>query len=89
MKNYRLISLLPIFAKIFERIIYYRIFEYLIKNDQIAEKLSGFQPGDSCINQLLSITHDIYKSLDHGFEVEGMFLDISKAIDKVWHAGLI
>ena len=84
LKNYRLISLLPIFAKIFERIIYYRIFEY-----QIAEKLSGFQPGDSCINQLLSITHDIYKSLDHGFEVEGVFLDISKAIDKVWHAGLI
>ena len=84
MKNYRLISLLPIFAKIFERIIYYRIFEY-----QIAEKLSGFQPGDSCINQLLSVTHDIYKSLDHGFEVEGVFLDISKAIDKVWHAGLI
>ena len=46
-------------------------------------------PGDSCINQLLSITHDIYQSFDNGFEVRGVFLDISKAFDKVWHKGLI
>ena len=42
-----------------------------------------------CINQLLSITHDIYQSFDNGFEVRGVFLDISKAVDKVWHKGLI
>ena len=39
--------------------------------------------------QLLSITHDIYQSSDNGFEVRGVFLDISKAFDKVWHKGLI
>ena len=44
----------------------------------------GFKPGDSCINQLLSITHEIYKSFDDGLEVRGVFLDISKAFDKVW-----
>ena len=89
MKNYGPVSSLPICAKFFERRIYRRIFEYLIKNHLITENQSGFKPGDSCINQLLSITHDIYKSLDDGSKVKGEFLDISKAFNKVWHEGLI
>ena len=60
LKNHRPVSLFPIYAKIFERIIYNRIFEYLIENNLITEIQSGFKPGDSCINQLLSITQDIY-----------------------------
>ena len=35
------------------------------------------------------MTHDIYQSLDQGYEVHGVFLDISKAFHKVWHKGLI
>ena len=50
---------------------------------------SGFKGGDSCINQFLSIPHEIYKSFDEGFEVCGVFLDISKAFDRVWHDDLI
>ena len=46
-------------TKIFKRIIYNRIFEYLIKNNLIAKNQFGFKPRDSCINQLLPITHDI------------------------------
>ena len=45
-------------------------------------------PGDSCINQVLSITHEIYSSFDDGFEVRSIFMDISKAFDKVWHKAL-
>ena len=37
----------------------------------------------------MSITHDIYQSLNQGYEVRGVFLDISKTFDKVWHKGLI
>ena len=59
LKNYRPISLLPIFGKIFERIIYNNIFEYLTTNKLISDNQSGFKPGDSFINQLLSITHEI------------------------------
>ena len=89
LKNYRPISLLPIFGKNFERIIYNNIFEYLTTNKLISDNQSGFKPGDSCVNQLLSITHEIYHSLDNGLEVRGVSLDISKAFDKVWDEGLI
>ena len=88
-KNYRPVSLLPICSKIFERIIYDNMLKYFFDNNLITPKQSGFRPGDSYINQLLSITHDIFTSFDNGLEVRRVFLDISKAFDKVWHDGLI
>ena len=47
-------------------------------------------PGDSCATQLLSITHEIYKSFDYNPSVgiTGVFWDIPKALDKVCHDGL-
>ena len=87
--KYRPISLLPICSKIFERLIFNEMFGFFIENDLISQHQSGFKPGDSCINQLLSITHEIYQSFDEGFDVRSVFLDISKAFDKVWHNGLI
>ena len=62
---------------------------FFIENELISPNQLGFKPGDSCINQLLAITHEIYKSFDDGFKVRGVFLDISKAFNKVWHEGLI
>ena len=89
MENDRPVSLLPIGGKIFERLICNSLFEFFIANELISSNQAGFKPGDSCINQLLSITHEIYKSFDDGYEVRGVFLYISKAFDKVWHNGLI
>ena len=65
------------------------MFEFFIRNDLISQNQSGFKPGDSCINQLLAITHEIYKSFDACLDVRAVFLDISKAFDKVWHQGLL
>ena len=52
---------------------------------------SGFRSNDSCVNQLLSIVHNLYKDFDaySPFETCGVFLDMSKAFDKIWHQGLI
>ena len=65
------------------------MFIYFIENNLISENQSGLKPGDSCINQLLAITHEIFSSFDDNYEVRGVFLDISKAFDKVWHEGII
>ena len=89
LKNYRPISLLPICGKIFEKLIFNEMSNFFIENESISPNQSRFKPGDSCINQLLTIAHEIYKSFDDGFEVRGVFLGISKAFDKVWHEGLI
>ena len=89
LKSYRPVSLLPICGAIFERLIYNSLFEYFIENDLISPNQSGFKPGDSCTHQLISIMHEICRSFDDGFEVRGVFLDISKAFDKVSHNSLI
>ena len=62
---------------------------FFLENKLTTSHQSGFKPGDSCINQLLSITYQIYKSFDHRFELRSVFLDISKAFDKVWHDRVI
>ena len=59
-----------------------------LQNEQLLNpNQSGFRPSDSCINQLLSITHEIFQSFDATLplEVRLFFLDISRAIDKAWH----
>ena len=83
MENYRPISLLPVCGKTLERLIYNKMFGFFTKNELISQNQSGFKPGDSCISQVLCITHDIYQSLDDGLETRDVFLDISKAFDKV------
>ena len=65
------------------------MFGFFLNKGLISANQSGFKPGDSCINQLLSITHNICKSFDDGYEVRGVFLDMSKTFDKVWQDGLI
>ena len=65
------------------------MFNFFIEKKLISPNQSGFKPGNSCINQLLSITHEIHESFDVGFEVRSVFLNISKAFDKVWHGGII
>ena len=58
-KNYRPVSVLPTFRKIFGRLIYKEINSFFVENDLISPNQSVFKQGDFGINQLLSITHDI------------------------------
>ena len=90
-KNYRPISLLPICGKILEKIIFSSLYNYLNGNGLITKNQSGFRPGDSTINQLLFLVNEIHEAFDDPkcLEVRAIFLDISKAFDKVWHEGLI
>ena len=84
LKNYRPIYLLPICGKFPERFFSNSMFEFFIQNNLITPKQSCFKTGGSCI-QLISITHELRKSFDDGYEVRCVFLDISKAFDNVWY----
>ena len=90
-RNYRPISLFPTFGKIFEKLLFYDIYEHLSVNCALNDQQSGFCPGDSTINQLLAITHNIYSGFDKVScrDTRAAFIDFSKAFDKIWHAGLL
>ena len=83
------LSSLPICGTIIERLIFNKMFNYFFINKLISKNQSGFQPGDSCINQLWSITHKIFTSFNNGLEVRSVFSEIPRAFDKVRHDGLI
>ena len=67
------------------------MFEKIIFSTVLYPHQSGFRSSDSCQSQLLFIVHDIYSSFDQSptLEVRANFFNISKALDKVWHEGLI
>ena len=50
---------------------------------------SGFKPLDSAMNQLIMVTHNIHQALENKQDVCMVYLDISKAFDRVWHIGLL
>ena len=90
-ENYRPISLLPICGKLFEKIIFNGLYSYLNTNNLITLNQSGFRPGDSTTNQLIYLLNAIHEAFNDPkcLEVRSVFLDISKAFDKVWHDGLL
>ena len=83
-KNYRLISLLSIFKKLFERLVFNALFNIVVQKKLFTPCQSGFIPSDSCVSQLLSATHEIYRSFDchPPTDIRDTFLDISKAFTK-------
>ena len=82
--NYRPISFLPILSKIIEKITFETLYSYFINNNLLVNCQSGFIKGDSCVSQLLSITHTIHKNLDANpsLDTKGIFLGMAKAFDK-------
>ena len=62
-----------------------------MENNLLNRTQSGFKPNDPCINQPISITFSIFSAFDAypSLEVRGVFLDLSKAFDRVWYEGLL
>ena len=87
--NYRPVSLLSILAKVFEKIVFKYMFNHFRDHFLISIWQSGFLPGSSTITQLTEIYHQFCKAVSDGKEIRVVFLDISKAFDRVWHKGLL
>lgn len=87
--NYRPISLLPVFSKIFEKLIHARVTSFLDKHDVIYHKQYGFRKRHSTIHALNTAVTQVLHSLNNNHTVFGVFLDFSKAFDTIKHEILL
>ena len=89
--DYRGISLLSCLGKLAERVIKNRLYSFLESKKLLIDEQSGFRTNRGTSDNLLFMTQKIQERLNkhNGSKVCGIFFDISKAFDKVWHAGLI
>ena len=71
-KNYCPVCLLEICTKVFERIRFDIMLKKFLDNNLISPKQSRLRLGDSCVNQLLLVTHDIFTSFENSLEVRGV-----------------
>ena len=87
--NYRPISVIPIVAKVFERIVYEQLYAYLEEHDILRQNQSGFRANHSTATALLEATDSWAYNIDNG-KINGViFLDLKKAFDPVDHQILL
>ena len=87
--NYRPISILPTLSKVSETVIHNRLLRHLLSNNIITKHQAAYLPEDSTTQQLLSMIHLIKTTMASNNIAQGVFLDVSKAFDAVWHRGLL
>ena len=87
--NYRPISLLPIFSKIFERLAYNRLVHFIDENKILSQNQFGFQRGKSTENAVTSIVSRILQAKEKKESSYCIFLDFAKAFDTVNHNILV
>ncbi|MCG8097314.1 MAG: hypothetical protein JAZ17_27465 [Candidatus Thiodiazotropha endolucinida] len=87
--TFRPVSLLSNVGKLQERIAFKHIYNFLHENDLLYKYQSGFLPNHSTTFQLIDIYHHICQTFDNNQFSCMVFLDVSKAFDRVWHKGLV
>ena len=89
LNNYRPVSVLPVFSKILERLIYNRLLSFINKHNILYKYQFGFRKGHSTNMALILLVDKIMSAVDNGDFVIGVFLDLSKAFDTVNHQILL
>ena len=89
LNNYRPISVIPVVAKVFERIIYDQLYDYFTVHKLISSHQSGFHPLHSTVTALLETTDSWAYNIDQGNVNTVVFLDLKKAFDTVDHEILL
>lgn len=84
---YRSIAKLTVISKIFERIVYSKL--YFVTKQMIISEQHGFRVGKSTISNLVVFTDYCFQSMESGYQIESIYTDFSKAFDKVSHKILL
>ena len=86
-ENYRPIPLLPVISKVLERCVLAGLRDHV--SHLISREQHGFLAGRSCVTQLTNVLHYIGGQLDASKQIDVIYLDMSKALDKVDHPKLL
>jgi len=87
--NYRPISMLSVFDKLLEKIMYKRLMTFITKHSILNKQQFGFRTGHSTTLSLIEVMDELYKNLDDGNIGIGIFLDLQKAFDTIQHSILL
>ena len=88
-KNYRPVSLLSVVSKVFEKLVNNRIVDHLEKCAFFSDLQYGFSSSRSIADLLTVVSDRIARAFNRSGATRAVALDISKAFDRVWHAGLL
>ena len=83
--NYRPISVLPVLSRLFEKLVYDQLYNYLISNEMLFSRQSSFRKLHSVLTCLLKCTNDWYLNIDSGRYTSVTFINLKKAFDTVNH----
>ena len=87
--NYRPVSILPAISKIFERLVYNRLFNFINKHNLLYTGQYGFRKNHSTYMAALKFVDDIVCNLDNRASTVALFIDLSKAFDTINHSILL
>ena len=88
-KNHRPVSLLSVVSKVFEKLVNNRIVDHLEKCGLFSDFQYGFSSSRSTADLLTVVSDKISKAFNRSRATRSVALDISKAFDRVCHAGLL
>ena len=86
--NYRGITLLNVVGKLFNKVLNYRLLQWLEEHNKLSESQAGFRFDRSCVDNIFILNEVIQGRLQEGKKTFCFFLDIKKAYDTVWRDGL-